>query len=162
MTSKWSEQDFLSKRFPIKIYKYPTSQTNERNPNLKWQDHCVHLHHRCQSNLVQQHHDFKMGVLLWFCRNSTTVLIIFMTISNLIFTAVVLPLNAIAIMSPQWVLLKHSPTLTLLFARSSRIPIFQSQVYTGEAFLLCVLCLSFLLDTCHDRLPFWIFFLNLT
>ena len=52
----WSDQDFLSKRFPIKIYKYPTSQTNERNPNLKWQDDCVHLHHRCQSNLVQQHH----------------------------------------------------------------------------------------------------------
>ena len=41
--------------------------------------------------------------MIWTFRNSTTVLIIFMTISNLIFTAIVLPLNSIAIMWPQWV-----------------------------------------------------------
>ena len=59
----WSDQGFLSKRFPIKIYKYPTSQTYERNPNLKWQDECVYLHHRCQSKLVQLHHDH--NITLW-------------------------------------------------------------------------------------------------
>ena len=35
--------------------------------------------------------------------------------------------------------------------------IFKFQVYTREAVLLCLLCLSFLLDTCHDWLLFWIF-----
>jgi len=33
-------------------------------------------------------------------RNPTTVLIIFMTFSNLLFTALVLPLNSIALISP--------------------------------------------------------------
>ena len=60
-------------------------------------------------------------VSLWFCRNSTTVLIIFMTISNLIFTAVVLPLNAIAICLLSEFLSKFSPPLLLSFARSNRI-----------------------------------------
>jgi 3-hydroxymyristoyl/3-hydroxydecanoyl-(acyl carrier protein) dehydratase len=33
--------------------------------------------------------------------NSTTILIIFMTISNLLFTSIVLPLNSVAMLKPQ-------------------------------------------------------------
>ena len=54
-----SDQDFHVETFPIKIYKYLTSQTYEQNPNLKWQDECVHQLHCCQSKRIQQQHLLK-------------------------------------------------------------------------------------------------------